>query len=127
MYLLEHDGKELLAAGGIPVPPGVLLDNAGAIAANALPAGPWVVKAQVPVGGCQPRTPAWEREMGATPGGDGGGVPAGAGCSVVRHPAEATARATASAVVAAEAVKSSGRCMPAISRTDCGETTEQSH
>ena len=49
MYLFEHDAKELLAARGIPVPHGVLVDAA----ANdlALPPGPWVVKAQVTAGG----------------------------------------------------------------------------
>jgi succinyl-CoA synthetase beta subunit len=46
MLLLEHDAKELLAAHGIPVAAGVLWDDGA-----DLPAGPWVVKAQVPVGG----------------------------------------------------------------------------
>ncbi len=49
MYLLEHDAKELLAAAGIPTPAGVLADDAGAL--PALPPGPWVVKAQLAVGG----------------------------------------------------------------------------
>jgi succinyl-CoA synthetase beta subunit len=51
MLLLEHDGKQLLAARGVPVAPGVLLDAAGAIGAAQLPPGPWVVKAQVATGG----------------------------------------------------------------------------
>ena len=51
MYLLEHDAKQLLAAAGVPVPAGCLADSAQALAAAALPPGPWVVKAQVPVGG----------------------------------------------------------------------------
>jgi len=49
MYLLEHDAKQLLAAQGIPLPAGVLFDNPAA--PPALPPGPWVVKAQVAVGG----------------------------------------------------------------------------
>lgn len=49
MYLLEHDAKELLAAHGIPLSPGVLTDNPGAL--PALPPGPWVVKAQLAAGG----------------------------------------------------------------------------
>jgi len=49
MYLLEHDAKELLAARGIAVPDGVLTD--GATLATALPAGPWIVKAQLAAGG----------------------------------------------------------------------------
>lgn len=51
MLLLEHDGKQLLAARGIPVAPGVLLRSHAEVATAQLPAGPWVVKAQVPVGG----------------------------------------------------------------------------
>ncbi|HET7595551.1 MAG TPA: ATP-grasp domain-containing protein [Burkholderiales bacterium] len=49
MYLLEHDAKELLATRGVPVPPGVLSDPARQL--PELPAGPWIVKAQVPAGG----------------------------------------------------------------------------
>jgi succinyl-CoA synthetase beta subunit len=49
MYLLEHDAKELLAASGIAVPAGVLAEAASAL--PALPQGPWVVKAQIAVGG----------------------------------------------------------------------------
>jgi succinyl-CoA synthetase beta subunit len=45
MQLLEHDAKELAASFGITVPKGGLYGQA------PLPAGPWVVKAQVPVGG----------------------------------------------------------------------------
>jgi len=51
MYLLEHDAKTLLAAHGIPVPPGCLVESVQALRTAALPPGPWVVKAQVPVGG----------------------------------------------------------------------------
>jgi succinyl-CoA synthetase beta subunit len=51
MLLLEHDGKQLLAARDIPVAPGVLLEAADAIGAARLPQGPWVVKAQVATGG----------------------------------------------------------------------------
>src|SRR5688572_17446028 len=49
MYLLEHDAKTLLRSSGVPVPPGVLVEKDADI--SSLPAGPWVVKAQVPVGG----------------------------------------------------------------------------
>src|SRR5258706_9750705 len=49
MYLLEHDAKELLAAHGIPVPAGCLIESAGA--KPALPAGPWIVKGQIAAGG----------------------------------------------------------------------------
>jgi succinyl-CoA synthetase beta subunit len=51
MYLLEHDAKELLAARGIPVPAGCLLESAAAARAAVLPPGPWVVKGQVAAGG----------------------------------------------------------------------------
>ncbi|WP_428485995.1 ATP-grasp domain-containing protein [Rhodopila sp.] len=48
MLLIEADGKALLAAAGIPVPLGVVVTAE----LPALPgAGPWMVKAQVPVGG----------------------------------------------------------------------------
>ena len=48
MLLVEADGKTLLSASGIAVPEGVV----AAENAPALPgAGPWLVKAQVPVGG----------------------------------------------------------------------------
>src|SRR5690606_17779790 len=49
--LLEHDAKTLLAAAGIAVPPGCLVESAAAIDEAALPPGPWIVKAQVPAGG----------------------------------------------------------------------------
>ncbi len=51
MYLLEHDAKTLLGAAGVPVPPGCLVESVEALAGVELPPGPWVVKAQVPVGG----------------------------------------------------------------------------
>jgi succinyl-CoA synthetase beta subunit len=50
MMLLEHDAKELLAESGIPVPAGFLVVSADG-ALPALPDGPLMVKAQVPVGG----------------------------------------------------------------------------
>ncbi len=49
MYLLEHDAKELLAARGIPVPAGCLIESA--ITKPSLPAGPWIVKGQIAAGG----------------------------------------------------------------------------
>ena len=50
MFLLEHDAKLLLANSGAPVPEGILLT--APLNDAALPApGPWVVKAQVSVGG----------------------------------------------------------------------------
>lgn len=48
MLLLEHDAKTLLEAAGVPVPSGWLADRAGE--PMAVP-GPWIVKAQVPIGG----------------------------------------------------------------------------
>ncbi|MFH1602932.1 MAG: ATP-grasp domain-containing protein [Pseudomonadota bacterium] len=51
MMLLEHDAKTLLGENGIPSPPGVLVDSADSIGAAALPPGPWMVKAQVAIGG----------------------------------------------------------------------------
>lgn len=50
MFLLEHDGKTLLAGRGLPVPEGVLVPTGGGDL-PALPPGPWMVKAQVPAGG----------------------------------------------------------------------------
>jgi len=50
MYLLEHDAKELLAAHGIPVPAGRLLERDETISRPALPAGPWIVKGQISAG-----------------------------------------------------------------------------
>ncbi|MDE0814038.1 MAG: hypothetical protein OSB46_08600 [Alphaproteobacteria bacterium] len=50
MFLLEHDAKLLLANSGVPVPEGILLTSP--LNDATLPApGPWVVKAQVSVGG----------------------------------------------------------------------------
>lgn len=54
MYLLEHDAKILLAAHGVQVPAGVLLDSDVAEAvhrADRLPPAPWVVKGQIAAGG----------------------------------------------------------------------------
>src|SRR2546423_14390933 len=51
MYLLEHHGKELLAARGLSVPAGVLVGPHGKTIAAELPSGPWMVKAQVAAGG----------------------------------------------------------------------------
>jgi len=51
MYLLEHDAKELLAARGIAVPAGVLIESAAAPHDAPLPSGPWVVKGQIAAGG----------------------------------------------------------------------------
>ena len=48
MLLIEADGKALFAEQGIPVPAGVVVTDV----VTALPGdGPWMVKAQVPVGG----------------------------------------------------------------------------
>src|SRR5687767_3393927 len=49
MYLLEHDAKQLLATHGVFVPAGILVENSAL--ASTLPSGPWVVKAQLAVGG----------------------------------------------------------------------------
>ncbi len=51
MYLLEHDAKELLAAHGIPVPEGCLLDAVTDLNDLSLPPGPWIVKGQIAAGG----------------------------------------------------------------------------
>jgi succinyl-CoA synthetase beta subunit len=51
MYLLEHDAKTLLGAAGVQVPAGCLVESVQALERAELPPGPWVVKAQVPVGG----------------------------------------------------------------------------
>lgn len=48
MLLIEADGKALFAEHGIPVPVGVVATEAGVLPPGA---GPWMVKAQVPVGG----------------------------------------------------------------------------
>ena len=50
MFLLEHDAKELLATFGVRSPEGCLVESLDALG-EALPCGPWVVKAQAPVGG----------------------------------------------------------------------------
>src|SRR5947209_18049826 len=50
MMLPEHDGKELLAATGVPVPRGILVATADAALPASL-AAPFMVKAQIPVGG----------------------------------------------------------------------------
>lgn len=49
MLLVEADGKALLARHGVPVPASVLVKPGGSFAPQG--SGPWVVKAQVPVGG----------------------------------------------------------------------------
>ena len=48
--VLEHDAKELLALDGIPVPKGMLTTTADVELPPTL-AGPWMVKAQIPLGG----------------------------------------------------------------------------
>jgi succinyl-CoA synthetase beta subunit len=50
MLLIEADGKALFAEHGIAVPPGHVVTAADVIAPPP-DAGPWMVKAQVPVGG----------------------------------------------------------------------------
>jgi succinyl-CoA synthetase beta subunit len=50
MLLIEADGKSLFKDAGLPVPAGIVIERAGE--GPELPGpGPWVVKAQVPVGG----------------------------------------------------------------------------
>ena len=49
MLLIEADGKALFAEHGIPVPDGVFVTSPPV--ANLPGTGPWIVKAQVPVGG----------------------------------------------------------------------------
>ncbi len=51
MNLLEHDAKVLAAAYGLRVPAGVLAETIDRVSEAALPPGPWIVKAQVPLGG----------------------------------------------------------------------------
>ena len=49
MLLIEADGKALFVEHGIPVPAGVVVTDA---TGSPPPGeGPWMVKAQVPVGG----------------------------------------------------------------------------
>lgn len=51
VLLLEHDAKELVGAAGVPIPQGVFVTS-GTVDTAVLPGeGPWVVKAQVGVGG----------------------------------------------------------------------------
>jgi succinyl-CoA synthetase beta subunit len=84
MYLLEHDAKELLAAHGIPVPAGCLIESASA--QPALPAGPWVVKGQIAAGG---RGKAGIIKLAATPQDVSGHVNAILGATVKGHTVEA--------------------------------------
>jgi succinyl-CoA synthetase beta subunit len=51
VFLIEHHGKELLAAHGIPVPSGVFVSTGGDVGAALAPDGPVMVKAQVAAGG----------------------------------------------------------------------------
>jgi succinyl-CoA synthetase beta subunit len=51
MYLLEHDAKELLAAHGVNVPAGRLIERADELDGMSLPDGPWVAKGQISAGG----------------------------------------------------------------------------
>jgi succinyl-CoA synthetase beta subunit len=48
VLLIEADGKALFAEAGIPVPPGLVISDATSAPPGS---GPWMVKAQVPVGG----------------------------------------------------------------------------
>ena len=48
MLLIEADGKALLAERGIAVPEGLIVTDA---TIGDLPHGPWIVKAQIPIGG----------------------------------------------------------------------------
>ncbi len=49
MLLIEADGKALFAEHGIPVPDSVLV--VAPPVTNLPGTGPWIIKAQVPVGG----------------------------------------------------------------------------
>lgn len=51
MLLLEHDAKELVRSLGIPIPTGVFADSGSVEGLPLEGEGPWVVKAQVGVGG----------------------------------------------------------------------------
>lgn len=51
VLLIEADGKALLARHGVPVPPAKLVRAGEAAGFAPAGSGPWVVKAQVPVGG----------------------------------------------------------------------------
>src|SRR5271170_6798207 len=50
MLLIEADGKALFAEHGIAIPAGHVV-TAGDVVAPPADTGPWMVKAQVPVGG----------------------------------------------------------------------------
>ncbi len=71
MLILEHDAKAMLADHGVPAPLGMLVAQGQSYAAPPFPA-PWVVKAQVPVGGrgkaggirIAPDAAALSRELG---------------------------------------------------------------
>ncbi|MCG6122263.1 MAG: hypothetical protein MEP57_06105 [Microvirga sp.] len=51
MLLLEHDGKALLAARGLPIPEGVLIAPGAPPPATLPGSGPWIAKSQVATGG----------------------------------------------------------------------------
>ena len=53
MKVHEYQAKEVLAAAGVPVPPGEAVDtvDAAVAAAEALGGSLWVVKAQIHAGG----------------------------------------------------------------------------
>jgi succinyl-CoA synthetase beta subunit len=51
VFLLEHDAKNIMAQGGIPVPAGCLVTAASDIDAITLPPGPWMAKGQIGAGG----------------------------------------------------------------------------
>jgi succinyl-CoA synthetase beta subunit len=51
VFLLEHHGKELLAAHGIAVPPGIFVPSRADLSASRPPGGAVMVKAQVATGG----------------------------------------------------------------------------
>ncbi|TVR06216.1 MAG: hypothetical protein EA385_16095 [Salinarimonadaceae bacterium] len=51
MLLLEHDGKTLLAARGLPTPKGVLIAPGEPPPATLPGPGPWIAKSQVATGG----------------------------------------------------------------------------
>jgi len=51
MFLLEHDAKDLLSKGGVPIPPGYLATNVHDCETNAALPGALVVKGQIPAGG----------------------------------------------------------------------------
>ena len=61
MLLIEADGKALFAEHGIAIPEGHIVTASDVIAPPA-DTGPWMVKAQVPVGGRGKRSE--ERRVG---------------------------------------------------------------